>query len=270
MLMSALESEALAHLATCALSRGFVAEDYGTGSLLMTFDVPHVDGVRVQYRIVVDVDGPHLFASEEPATRRLPEFCPERHIIEGGHLCMYWPGELTFSVTDSDSAGRWLDLLLNFLRLQRRAAYTRKWPNHETWAHGRAAIHQQRAENAADGLGAELRRALDARQLRAFSEAASTFRVLQDDQPLFSVWRSPNRHDQRGHRLACALELGSRKRKVIHGKRAELLEELAFALVHWELDEMRFWMHYKDRVCCGTIEDCPLRKSLGAEDGTEV
>jgi hypothetical protein len=268
--MSAVGSEALVHLATCALCRGFVAEDYGTDSLLIAIDVPHVDGVRVQYRIVVDVVGPHLLAHEEPATRHLPEFCPERHIIEGGHLCMYWPGEFSFLVTDSESAGRWLDLLLNFLRLQRRVAHSRKWPNHETWAHGRAAIHQQRAERAADELDAELRNALDARQLRASSEATSTFRVLQDDQPLFSVWRSPNRRDQRGHRLACALELGSRKRKVIHGRRAELLEELAFALVQWELDEKRFWMLYKDHECCGTINDCPLRKSLGEKDGTEV
>ena len=81
MLMSALESEALAHLATCALSRGFVAEVYGTGSLLLTFDVPHVDGVRVQYRIVVDVDGPHLFASEEPG-----DAAPARVFARSGTL----------------------------------------------------------------------------------------------------------------------------------------------------------------------------------------
>ena len=84
-------------------------------------------------------------------------------------------------------------------------------------------------------------------------------RVLQGDQLLFSVWRSPNRRDRRGRRLACSIELGAHRRKITHGARAELLEELALALLLWETDEREFWLHHKDKVCCGTIDNCPLR-----------
>jgi hypothetical protein len=246
------------------------AEAYGTDKLLLTLDVPHVDGVRMLYRIVVSADGPHLSAHEESTSRCLPEFCPERHIVDDGFFCMYWSGELTFTVTDSDSAARWLNLLLNFLRLQRRAAKRRRWPNQETWAHGRAAVHQQRAELTADKLGPELRIAVDARELSTSSEAGGALRVLQGNQPLFSVWRSPNRRDRCGHRLACAAEFGAHKRKITHGARAELLEELALALLQWEADENKFWLHHQGRVCCGTIDNCPLRANIGADDGKAI
>src|ERR1035437_1220700 len=193
--MTEVQSEALTHLVECAASRGIGAEAYETDKLLLSLDVPHVDGVSLRYCIVVRANGQYLSANEEPVSRRLPRFCPERHIVGDGFFCMYWSGELSFAVTDSDSAARWLNLLFNFLRLQRRAAMQRRWPNRETWAHGRAASHQQRAELTADKLGPELRAALNARQLKAYSEAGGAMRVLKEPLPLFSVWRSPNRRD---------------------------------------------------------------------------
>ena len=257
--MTEVQSEALTHLANCALGRGIGVEAYQADKLLLALDVPHVDGVRLLYRIVVAADGPYLSAQEEPAIRCLPEFCPERHIVGEGLFCMYWRGERSFAVTDLDSAASWLNLLINFLRLQRRAAKQRRWPNQETWAHGRAAGHQQRAERTADKLGSEMRTTLDSKQLHASSETDGTLRVLQGDQPLFSVWRSPGRRDRHGHRLPCANERGTGKRGITHGARAELLGELALALVLWETDEKAFWVHHQGRVCCGTIDDCPLR-----------
>jgi hypothetical protein len=61
--------------------------------LLLTLDVPHADGVRLQYRVLVRANGPYLCAQEDPLARRLPEFCPERHIVADGSFCMYWAGD---------------------------------------------------------------------------------------------------------------------------------------------------------------------------------
>lgn len=265
-------NEALTYLSECALSHGFNVEAHESDGLLLTLDVPHVDGIRLQYRVLVNADGSYLRAREDPLSRRLPEFCPERHIVDDGSFCMYWPGELSFAVTDPTSAGNWLNLLLNFLRLQRRAAKQRRWPNLETWAHGNAAAaHQFRAERAAEKLGPELKSAIEARNLKASRDSDGTLRVLIGGQPLFSVWRSPNRFDRRGHRLTCACEFGSNgKRNTSHGRRTKLLEEMAHALVMWEANENLFWTYHQDRACCGTIENCPLRKNSGGNDGNTI
>jgi hypothetical protein len=235
--------------------------------LLLTLDVPHADGVRLQYRVRVSANGPYLSVEEDPQDRKLPEFCPQRHIVEGGSFCMYWAGELSFAVTDEISAGNWLSLLMNFLRLQRRAAKQRSWPNRQTWAHGVAAARQQlRAEHAAEQLGPELKAAIESRALKASGGLGGTIRVTMDDRPLFTVWKSPNRFDSSGHRLTCACEFGSRnKRKATHGRRAKLLEEMARALLLWEDDENRFWACYQDKVCCETIDNCPLQKNSGED-----
>jgi len=235
---------------------------------LLTLDVPHADGVRLQYRVVVSASGPYLCACEEPLARRLPEFCPERHIVADGSFCMYWAGELSFAVTDAASAGNWLNLLLNFLRLQRRAAKQRCWPNHQPWAHGSGAARQQlRAELAAERLGPDLKAAIEARDLKASGDAAGILRVTMGGRLLFSVWKSSNRFDQSGHRLTCACEFGlERKRKIGHGQRAKLMEELAQALVIWEEEEKMFWAYHQDRLCCGTIDNCPLQKNSGEDN----
>jgi hypothetical protein len=185
---------------------------------------------------------------------------------------MYWAGELSFAVTDAVSAGNWLSLLLNFLRLQRRAAKQRSWPNHETWAHGTDAARQQlRAERAAEKLGPELKAAVAARDLKAFGDVGGPLRVMVGGRPLFSVWKSPNRFDRSGHRLTCACEFGSgSKCKTSHGGRAKLLEEMAQALVMWEEEEKRFWAYHQDRACCGTIDNCPLQRNSGEDDDNAI
>jgi hypothetical protein len=239
---------------------------------LLTLDVPHADGIRLQYRVLVSANGPYLCAQEDPLARRLPEFCPERHIVADGSFCMYWAGELSFAVTDVISAGNWLSLLLNFLRLQRRAGKQRCWPNHQTWAHGSGAARQQlRAELAAEKLGPDLKAAIEARDLKASGDTAGTLRVMMGGRPLFSVWKSPNRFDRSGHRRTCACEFASgRKRKTSHGRRAKLLEEMAQALVIWEEDEKSFWAYHQDRVCCGTIDNCPLQKNSGEDNDNTI
>jgi hypothetical protein len=179
---------------------------------------------------------------------------------------------VSFAVTDSISAERWLNLLLNFLRLQRRATRQRRWPNLETWAHGNsAAACQLRAERAAAQLGSPLRSALDARELTASRDGDGTLRAFADGRAVFSVWRSPDRFGRRRRRLIRACEFDSRgRRRILQGRRAELLEEMAYALVMWKAEEQRFWAYHQDRACCGTIDNCPLQKKSGENNGRTV
>jgi hypothetical protein len=94
---------------------------------------------------------------------------------------------------------------------------------------------------------------------------------MMDGRLLLSVWKSPNRFDRSGHRLTYACEFGSgSNRKTSHGGRAKLLEEMALALVMWEEEEKRFWAFHRDRVCCGTIDNCPLQKNSGDENDNTV
>ena len=257
-------SEALVLVAECAEGRGFGTEAYGTDQLLLAVDVPHVDGVLLPYRIIVGTRGTQLVVKEDPTSPALPQFCPERHIIGGGEFCMYWDRDLSFTVIDAESAARWMGLLLNFLRLQRRAATQRFWPNSETWAHGvSAAVRQRQAEQAAAKLGTPLKIALAERRLRVTEEVRNTFRVHQGGRLLFSAWRSPNRRNRRGEPLPCAVEARGSKRTSTHGSRAELLYELGRALFLWQEKEQAFWDCHRNMVCCGTIDNCPLRVCEG-------
>lgn len=253
---------ALAHLRERALSRGYKVNESDTDSLSLEVDVPHADGVKLQYRLIVRAQGNILLVQEEPLARQLPDFCPERHIVADGTFCMYWGGEISFAVTGPESAEIWLILLSNFLRLQRRAAKLRCWPNKETWAHGDGAARQQlRAEHAAQKLGAQYQEALEQRTLKVTSCGSGVFRVTANGQPMFSVGKSPDRFDRSGHRRTLAYEFGPKHQR--HAKnrvRAECLLEMAQALMIWQESEIRFWNYYQDRACCGTMDGCPLRR----------
>jgi hypothetical protein len=260
-------SGALEHLAECAVSRGFGSQSYASEELLLTLDVPHADGELLTYRLLVAAKGAYLSVREEPDDRRLPRFCPERHIVGDGLFCMYWSADQSFAVTDLASAEKWLNLLIDFLRLQRRAERQRRWPNDETWAHGSAAVFQRQAENLAEKLLPNLRSAVTARQLSVDCDDSGTMRISREGNLIFSVWKSPNRFDRRGRRLRFVAEFSLRgRRKVTHGRRASLLEEMAAALLMWAADEQKFWEYFKDMPCCETIDKCPLQKRAGGND----
>ena len=155
-------NEALTHLRECALNRGFDVEVHGADGLLLTLDVPHADGVRLQYHVVVRADGPYSVRRET----RWPGGCPSSvQSATSSRMALFVCIGLVSCPLRSpmQSAGTWLSLLSNFLRLQRRAAKQRCWPNNETWAHGSDAARQQlRAERAAEKLGPESKAAVAA------------------------------------------------------------------------------------------------------------
>ncbi|ASY56646.1 MULTISPECIES: E2 domain-containing protein [Sinorhizobium] len=87
-----------------------------------------------------------------PGTR-YPATCHERHIQSDHNFCIgVKAGE---GITTRDHAVVWWGLLEKYLRLQRVAERTRRWPAQQEIAHGDAGLHQLAALQAARQLGLE-------------------------------------------------------------------------------------------------------------------
>ncbi len=97
--------------------------------------------------------GDEILASETGTDRRLPSFCPDRHIEQGGTFCL----GLRYRriVVDIPSAIVWWNALEAFLRRQRAAARTRRWPDRQWLSHGEAGEWHAKAIGHARELGAE-------------------------------------------------------------------------------------------------------------------
>ena len=166
----------------------FIAEaatDYGATALLtgnalkLRVSVPLADGRTFDHRLEV-VAGRSALKVRELEPRKLPAFCPERHINHDGSFCLNWQDGDPLPVTSAASAGCWWTALVQFLMLQPRAANRRRWPARRGWAHGDAAIHQNEAEHAAQRLGARFVRALSGRELKVV-KAGSFLQLRQGD-----------------------------------------------------------------------------------------
>ena len=209
------------------------------GELLIDLPINLPDGRGLVYTLLIRGAGHALEAGEVQGTaQRLPSFCPERHIIGNGRFCMNWEGDQQLYVVDEQSAGRWLQVLLKFLVDQSRAAYLRRWPSGEAWAHGaRAANAQRRAERIAKQLGALYQEGISERRLMVErAGGGDTLRVIKDGELLFATWRVIRRRGGRYARriLVRSCESTSKGRQLTRKQsRAAKLRELAEALWDW-------------------------------------
>ena len=176
---------------------------------------------------------------------------------------MYWGRDRQFDVYDSASARKWLGVLIEFLRAQRRAAYMRRWPSAEAWAHGEAAAQAQRqAERAGAALLGEWAQWIADRNLVVRRDTLGVYRVSASGVPLFSAWANPDHRRSKGKRGVGAFEpTAKRRRSCTKSGRAALLLNLARGLWDWKSAEQMFWSLYRDQPCCGTMDTCGLRKA---------
>lgn len=226
--------------------------------LLVVVRLLRSDGRRTSYSLTVDARSPTVRVREH-APQRLPAFCPDRHINRDGGFCMNWARADPLDVTDDTAADRWWGLLLQFLRLQERAAKLHRWPSHRQWAHGDAARHQQRAEICATALGAPFVTALEARRLHVTRTGRRPrFMRLQDGaRTLYSVWVNLPRVATL--RQGCPCGSGRVLRNC--GDHARRAVELVEAWQAWRREEARFWEELQHMECCGTLASCPLKAS---------
>ena len=255
-------AHSLATLTAGAIKRGYGIEQRNSTELLLQMDIVDADSRRTAYRLLVTCNRNRLVVREDPTSRLLPVFCPDRHIIDDGNFCLYWDEDTSFDVVDESSAAVWLEILEKFLRLQQRANYLRRWPSQQVWAHGvLAARHQQQAEAVAAKLDPQWPSLVLGREMRAVLEPGSCIRVYVGEGQLFSTWMSPNRFTaDRKYRVFAREAASSTSCRLVSKRRAKLLRELAWNLLSWNSAETRYWKVQKDRECCGTMDTCQLRK----------
>lgn len=252
----------------CASQFESTADRAGSDQATLTVSVTHVDGEREQYELVARDVGGGAIKVCEVRQQRLPAYCPERHINPDSSFCLSWKEDVNLTVSDAVSAEKWWGHLMQFLREQRRAEKTHRWPG-VAWAHGpEAAKHQREAENAASRLGTSFASALRAKRMSVVKTRynsqtnGAVLHVLKNGEVAYSVWARNFKTINKQQACICARGDIKRHRRLRNcATHSEDVDVLAASLLGREKAENAFWGEARKlgKTCCGTIKDCPLR-----------
>lgn len=266
---------ALSFVADVAADYSATVTHLGSSEVELTVNIRRADGRVVSYDIVAYQKGDDVFAKEKTPSR-LPAFCPERHINSDGSFCLYWQEHDEMGVADVAAAHRWWQTLREFLLLQERVARLGRWPG-EGWAHGSAAHYQNHAEAAASALGRAVSEALQEGRLlvkagpKVSHPNGPTLRAYIDGVHVYTVWRKIGRITNKRQPCICARGKISRRNKFRScGDHASQAAQLATSMVEWKEAEAAFWAVFRDTECCGTCDDCPLRKNASTTTEPEL
>lgn len=235
-----------------------------------TFRVPvdMLDGRQVHFTLTVGAVNDEVEVREDHTGRRLPEFCPERHINRDGSFCLGLAAPGEHSITDVLSATEWWERLLQFLRGQLRAERARRWTMGDTWAHGKAAKYQRDAEFAACLLGGQYLEDLNSGRLSVVRSKVRVagrtviLKLQKDGFHLCSAWIDPWRLANKRRACICAAGDVKRHRRIRNCKNhADAALSLIRNLYEWQLAEKAFWDSLRGTTCCGTMRDCPLQQA---------
>lgn len=243
-----------------------VGSDQATLTVLLASAYSEVE----QYFLVAQDIGGGVIKVREVTQKLLPAYCPERHINSDGSFCLNWADDVDLTVFDAKSAEEWWRQLLQFLRYQQRADYTRRWQG-SAWAHGSdAAKNQREAENAARRLGETFASALTAKSMSVVKTRyhsrtnGAVLHVLRNGQAIYSVWARNFKAINKQQACVCGSGDIKRHRRLrncsTHSQDADVL---AVSLFGWEQAERAFWNEARKlgKPCCGTMKHCPLRDS---------
>lgn len=204
-------------------------------------------------------------SAKEVTPTLLPAFCPERHINADGSFCLYWSALDDIVIDGADAAQAWWETLVRFLQLQTRAARRRCWPEGQGRAHGAAAVHQDRAEKAAERLGNPLATDMKEGRLSVVVKGNGvendSIKVMRDGERVYALWLRSRRVVNL--RRPCLCSEGNRPRPrplLICGDHAEAAATLALELQYMAEQERGFWGLFAGNSCCGTMDGCPLAK----------
>ncbi|WMY09617.1 E2 domain-containing protein [Paraburkholderia phenoliruptrix] len=229
------------------------------------FDVElrRADGRKVHYRILARNNDAVVTAREwEP--RRLPAFCPERHINHDGTFCLYWAKRHRIEVVERNAAIEWWNTLVAFLSLQERASNLGRWPDRRVWAHGDAAQYQHMATESAVRLGSFFPEALADGRLTVelcpdMPGRGKMLRLRLDARHLCSVLLDDLRVAN-GKQPCICTNMPRRKPLRACSDHASAAAQLACALHLWDIKEREFWAELADKPCCAQMAGCPLHR----------
>jgi hypothetical protein len=225
-----------------------------TSAELVGLAVISSPGAATDNRMEVRLQAEHgaLLDSEHVPGTRLPTWCPDRHINRDGSFCLGFGAAR--GVRDRDSGRVWWGLLEQFLKLQRVAGRTGKWPSRQALSHGEAGTYHIRAQELARQLGIE-----------------NDYLDMLDGAAMWLT--SPYiKLDKTGSRLIngrARCPLGCTGRRGRPRLRCECCRrELVLGLVDAEHKRRKAqadfwaWARKGGLACCGTMLGCPLGTML--------
>lgn len=212
-------------------------EAAGEDAFVCEARLPLRDGTDSVYRlrVVVGAAGkPVRVLEEEP--RRLPRYCPDRHLWDDGGFCLGLPAEYPSRPNTTHEVAAWWERLRGFLLLQDDVTYTRSWPATCAWPH------------STEMIVADLHL-----QMFAWSVGLPHDVLLRWSNDASRVRRGGLRAP--GRRSSCPCGSG---RQIRHCHELALNWFDAGRAVRADL-EKRFWASQRGFACCGTLARCPLR-----------
>lgn len=227
----------------------------------VSLPVTRTGGEVVQFALRIECYQGFLTVRElQP--NHLPVFCPERHINDGGSFCLYWKPADGIEVDDAETGTEWWSTVLAFLKLQLRAARLRRWPNRLGRAHGEAARYQYAAEGFARPLG--LSDALLAGELRVTKGSRGSFgralRLVKGNARVLAVWHEIPRVVTVRRPCVCGQHQPPRA-MIDCDDHAAAAARLVVSMKAMQDVEAAFMKAFAHRPCCGTMDDCPLKKA---------
>lgn len=199
-----------------------------------------ISAYLLRVRVAVD---PHVVHVEEVEPRRLPAYCPDRHVWGDGGFCLGLPGDYPARPTTREEAAAWWEILRGFLLLQDDVAYTRRWPPSCSWPHSSMEIQTE---------------ALIAGYARVIGVSASILAGWIGA----TVWSRESGHARiEGRRSRCPCGSG-RQVRFCH---EQALVDLAKVRALRDQTRALFWKTQEGRACCGTLELCALRSGSAKE-----
>jgi hypothetical protein len=165
------------------------------------------------------------------------EFCPERHVNEGGTFCL---GLNAGMAIESVTAPAWWVKLKSFLLCQDTANETGVWSDYAQMSHGEAGEIEVKAEQIARSIGRlgdfHLAVRSDAGPIAACLGKVRTTGQLRNGRSACLCGRKDAKGRSICHKLGCPIVLEFARRR----------------------ETKRFWDAARGRPCCRTMKDCPL------------
>lgn len=216
---------------------------------------------------LTDIGDGHVSVRERPEHRRLPAYCPERHINDDGSFCLYWKESIeeSYPVRDAASAAQWWQLLSAFLERQETAGRLRRWFG-EIRAHGSAAQQQSLAERLAATFGPRFARDLRVGALVVKRVERRSRRLLELSRGgRFLARVAPTAQGMIAHGIHCPCDTAPHQSIAACGNHREELKRFMVAMDQWQELERRFYAdaRRRGRRCCNTMLNCPLRDTRG-------
>lgn len=258
-----------------------VIQSHSSSGLSVFVKTHFPSGRVIEYDLNITLEHGSIVARENHLNKsKLPKCCIQRHINFDGSFCIGWkPDSKNFiNVIDLNSAEEWWLHLMAYLRDQYFSGQRREWVSSREWAHGDAAIDQKKALDHADLLGENTKNLVEEGRVSVKKRAKKNHKTILNvylDDRIWYIVRS-DKNDE-NFKVVCAKQncffhhSSSKKNRPLkkcskdnssggHHLNAVMLARHVHEW-HRRENEIISMLKNKKMICCGTMDNCPLKQS---------